>query len=910
MGRKLRADQLGVFPGVRPDRFYERDRVVSRELAKRAGLPNPDELDGAYQNLGNRELPIFAKKGQIQHMVRDNPISMLEGDTGSGKSTQLGQYALEMGYEKIIYLEGRVLLADNLADRIEQELSDQLGPDEGRDLIGVRHSERSTGRGKRIEVMTPDTFIRVFHELSNYEDKPVLVIGDEIHEKDFATELGVAAMAQHLDDHPKWRLALVSATLDADAIQEAYSRQLGHDVPIVSVEGRPYDLSIIEEPTLTATQAYRKYSREHQKAQIFVAGKQEIKDTIDELTTMQLGRVRITPLHAKLSRAAIRQATHAELDSNEKQVIPSTNAGQSGITIPGQTLVIADGVVRRPDLDLDGVEGLFKQYAARDEMIQAGGRAGRDVDGGVMVIVRPDDEDFDFIPLAERRAHSPAQIYHTNISRNVLAVTVHGFDFYELNKWLINGVKKNRILEAYDTLYRLGAIDGDNNPTKLGIEMSRLPVRPEFSRSIIEAFQNSEDKEVVYQLVGMASAIEAGGMPYFEKGVGEAWRADIRKSTNDDFVAQLDMFKATRRYYDGVDVDEAALEAKNYDMKNVRRAHRSYDKILRALGLSGDSLPGDPTDEQLELIRMYLTAGFFDLAHRRTEPDEQSREANYVSLRRGGRRRALSDRGTYRGDESFVLGMPRRFEKRRSDGGKQEFSVIENVAPTTEKNIAKYALWLADREELPSQIVGGRILRLDRLMFGDLELGTRESSRALPLSERERKLLINETLNGKTHTISMLKETKASLEWLAQFVPDDEIDHYFPDGIMTQDWLIAQISSAIKPGVYATYEIDLNLRNFVTENDIAMEAWIDQDKAEEILSRSPNSISIGSNKYSVYYSHGKPVINHFNLVDADALPDTLQLDDGREVLITYQIGRNAKQHHAFEIKDYAHELDG
>ncbi len=910
MGRKLRADQLGVFPGVRPDRFFERDRVVSREMAKRAGLPTPGELEDAYQNLGNRDLPIFAKKEQIQHMVRDNPISMLEGDTGSGKSTQLGQYALEMGYKKIIYLESRVLLADNLADRIEQELSNQIGPDEGHDLIGVRHSERSTGRGKRIEVMTPDTFIRVFNELNEYTDDPVLVIGDEIHEKDFATELGVAAMAQHLDDHPKWRLALVSATLDADAIQLAYSKQLGHDVPIVSVNGRPYDLSIIEEPELTATQAYKKYGGEHRKTQIFVAGKQEIKDTTSELLDMRLGRVRITPLHAKLSRAAIQQATHAELDANEKQIIPSTNAGQSGITIPGQTLVIADGVVRRPDLDLDGVEGLFKAYAARDEMIQAGGRAGRDVDGGVMVVVKPDDQDFEFLSLADRRAHSPAQIYHTNISRNVLAVTVQGFNFHDLNKWLINSVNDNRISEAYDMLYRLGAIDEYNKPTELGIEMSRLPLRPEFSRSIIEAFQNSDDKEVVYQLVAMASAVEAGGMPYFEKGVGEAWRADIRESTTDDFVAQLDMFKATRQYFDGTDVDEAALEAKNYDMKNVRRAHRGYDKILHALGLPADTLPSDPTDEQLERIRMYLTAGFFDLAHRRVAPDSQSREANYINLRLGGKRRELSDRGTYRGNDRLVIGMPRRFEKRVS-GELQEFSVIENVAPTTVQNIAKYAIWLADRRPLRAQIINGRVEQSDELVFGDIVLGVEPSRKTIKLDEQARVDLRDAAFKKPTQTVEQLTKIKHDLEWLARRIPEVELADYFPEGILTQDWLLEKIDSVIFDGTESIFTLDNSLRDFVIKEDITIETWISAEKIDEIIERSPEFIKLENGQsYDLYFTHGQPVIQRFNLRDADYLPDILRLNDGREVLITYQIGRDARQHHAYEIKAYAYELDG
>lgn len=888
--------------------------IVSREMAKRAGLPDPREVANDYENLGNRNLPVFARKEQIKRMIRDSPISMIEGPTGSGKSTQVGQYALEMGYKKIIYLEGRVLLADNLADRLIEELSDQVGAEEAEQLVGVRHSERSTGSGRRLEVMTPDTFIRVFHDLDYLNDEPMLVIGDEIHEKDFATELGVAVVAQRLERNPKWRLTLMSATIDAEAIQRAYSDKLGREVPSVSVEGRPYSLDIIEMPELTASEAYARYGRDHRKTQVFVAGKQEIKDTANDIRSVASGNILITPLHAKLPRYEILKATHAELAEGQRQVIPSTNAGQSGITIPGQTLVISDGVVRRPDLDLDGTPGLFKTYAARDEMIQAGGRAGRDVAGGTMLIVRPDDADFEFRSLGERRAHAPAQIYHTNISSNVLAVAVAGYDFYKLNKWLINDVKDERVAEAYETLYRLRAIDKMNQPTEIGRYMSKFPLRPEFSRSIVEAVRQHADSRILLQLAAMVSAVEVGGLPYFEKGVGEKWREDVRKSSGDDFVAQLDMFIATRSNYNGSQVDEVALTVRNYDVKNVYKAHKSFDKIRRVLGFTEDVLPDAPTDEEVVKIHEYLTAGLFDLAHRRLEPRSGNghRDASYVRLRPsqlGKTERELSARGTYRGNDELVIGMPRRYEK-HVGGSLKEFSVIENVAPTTIGNIAKYALWLAERSPLPPKIIGGRISGDDELRFGDAILDIRKTHRAPELSSEARKLLAEASLNSSTQTIEQLKNIKASLEWLVRRTPSGMVNSYFPDGVLTQDWLVERVDAAITPGVESIYDVDNNLRRYVVENNITIETWISDEKVGDILERSPASIAVGSSDYQLYYTHGLPIINRFNLFDADTLPDNLQLPDGREILITHTLGKTDTKHYpAAVIKRYAESLD-
>ncbi|MGI9339621.1 MAG: helicase-related protein, partial [Psychrobacter sp.] len=289
--------------------------------------------------------------------------------------------------------------------------------------------------GKPIEVMTPGTYLRVMHELDEYEDKPVLVIGDEIHERNFELELAVAASVEEIRDHPKWRLMLVSATLDSNSIHEAYSEINGRPIPIVSAEGRPHELEQIEEPDMTAVEALKHYiSKGHKKALLFTAGKQEIRDYTDEIRSARLSNMRVDPLHAKLSRANKRRATHAKLADGQKQTIPSTNAAQSGITIPDLTLVISDGLTRRKHIDHDGTESLVTDYCAQDEMIQQAGRAGRDVGGGMVVYVKPPDEYHEYKSLVERVPRSPAEIYSTNISSSVLLTTAIGKNMYNLNK--------------------------------------------------------------------------------------------------------------------------------------------------------------------------------------------------------------------------------------------------------------------------------------------------------------------------------------------------------------------------------------------------------------------------------------------------------------------------------------------
>jgi len=910
-GRKLQAvDQRGVFPYHNDERFVERRRVLGRELAVRAGLPAPEEREYQYENLGNRDLPVWLKKSDIQTMIRDAQVSMIEGPTGSGKSTQLAQYALEMGYAKIVYLEPRIPLADNVSDRFIEELGQQLGVEAAQSLVGVRHSERSNGKGKMIEVMTPDTFLRVFPELTEYQDKPVLIVGDEIHEKDFPTELAVAVAARSLPDHPKWRLCMMSATLDAAPIREVYERKIGRRVPIVSVEGRPFELEVIEEPELTVDEAYAKYREGHTKAQLFTAGKEEIREIGSDIEGRRYPSTRITPFHAKLSRAKIRQATHAKLVEGEKQVIPSTNAGASGITIPGQTLVISDGTVRRQDLDLDGVPGLFREYCAQDELTQQAGRAGRDVGGGLFVLAKPNDsENFKFVPHKDRDPHAPAQIYHTNISRNVLATAALGHDFYSLNDWLIHGVKTRVIIEAYDTLYRLGAIDEYNELTEVGELMNRFPVRPELARAIVAAQQAGADTGTLRQIAATAAAIDCGGLPYFERGIGSAWREDIRQEVEDDYMAQLDMFIATRQFYDGFDVDERALEERNYDLQQTKKAHRTYDKICRALGISISDELVAPSIEQMDELREYLVFGLFDYAHQLTDPPDGWRKTMYASIydNEAATPRTLSDRGTYSGKDRLVLGFPRRFEK-HVKGALEVFRVIEHVMPVTVKQLGRVAMWLARTVPDRTTIRDGRVERIDRKMLGVVTLGEEVSRQKFAHTAETRELLRKAAFDKPTQAVQELVVIKKELEYLVRRVPTDEIERYFPQGIVTAEWLNQRIADAIDTDVDSIFALDNNLRRFMVENAVDRSTWVSQEDVDEILRRSPEVIKVGEQEYQLYYTHGQPIIQGFNLRDAEALPDDFVLDDGRTVMIRYRIERDTKLYTAADIRDYASGL--
>src|ERR1700734_110666 len=76
------------------------------------------------------ELPITLRREAIQKALSDRQVLIVAGDTGSGKSTQLPQYCLELGRGLtglIAHTQPRRLAARALASRLAEELGQSLG---------------------------------------------------------------------------------------------------------------------------------------------------------------------------------------------------------------------------------------------------------------------------------------------------------------------------------------------------------------------------------------------------------------------------------------------------------------------------------------------------------------------------------------------------------------------------------------------------------------------------------------------------------------------------------------------------------------------------------------------------------------------------------------------------------------
>jgi HrpA-like RNA helicase len=81
-----------------------------------------------------QNLPIFDQRQEILQLIRNNPVVMIKGETGCGKTTQVAQYILEDSIErgegsicKIVVTQPRRISAMGAANRVAEERGQRIG---------------------------------------------------------------------------------------------------------------------------------------------------------------------------------------------------------------------------------------------------------------------------------------------------------------------------------------------------------------------------------------------------------------------------------------------------------------------------------------------------------------------------------------------------------------------------------------------------------------------------------------------------------------------------------------------------------------------------------------------------------------------------------------------------------------
>lgn len=223
---------------MKVDSPKEKVITIPRKPAVYVDVIRNDEIQAA-----RLKLPILAEEQQIMEVINENPIIILAGETGSGKTTQVPQFLFEAGYalkKQIAVTEPRRVAAISMSNRVAKEMN--LSTKEVSYLIRF---EGNVTDETKIKFMTDGVLLKEIQTdflLTKYS----VVILDEAHERSVYTDILVGLLSRivplrHKRGDPL-KLIVMSATLRLEDFTKN-QRLFKETPPVIKVEARQFPVT-------------------------------------------------------------------------------------------------------------------------------------------------------------------------------------------------------------------------------------------------------------------------------------------------------------------------------------------------------------------------------------------------------------------------------------------------------------------------------------------------------------------------------------------------------------------------------------------------------------------------------------------------------------------------------------------
>ncbi|KAL5800658.1 hypothetical protein ACOSQ3_032290 [Xanthoceras sorbifolium] len=436
-------------------------------------------------------LPILQFEEKIVETVEQNPVVVVIGETGSGKSTQLSQILHRRGYTKsgiIGVTQPRRVAAVSVARRVAQELDVRLGEEVG---YAIRFEDR-TSEKTCIKYLTDGVLLRESLSNPNLDQYSVIIL-DEAHERSLNTDILLGLVKRLVKMRiSNLKILITSATLDGEKVSKFFS-----NCPILNVPGKLFPVEILhskERPTSYLDSCLKTAIDIHVREPegdvlIFMTG----QDDIEKLVSMLEDKVRsleegscmdavVLPLHGSLP-PEMQVRVFSAPPPNCRRFIVSTNIAETSLTVDGVVYVIDAGYVKqRQYIPSTGMYSLDVVQISKVQANQRAGRAGRTRPGKCYRLYPSkvyQDEFLDVtVPEIQRSSLAGSVLYLKSL--DLADMDILKFDF-------LDPPSAESLRDALKQLYLIDAIDENGSITTFGRTMAELPLEPSLSRTLMEA---------------------------------------------------------------------------------------------------------------------------------------------------------------------------------------------------------------------------------------------------------------------------------------------------------------------------------------------------------------------------------------------------------------------------------------
>ncbi|CAM9496697.1 unnamed protein product [Lampetra fluviatilis] len=381
-----------------------------------------------FQHTYDVELPIAKHREKLLQMIESNQVLVVQGSTGSGKTTQIPQYVLDQHAQlgahcNIVVTQPRKLAARSVAAWVSRSRNWELGG-----IVGYQVGlDKMANDDTRLVYMTTGILLRKFiAEKSMMEFTHVFI--DEVHERDQETDFLLLLVRKLLRTNSRTvKVILMSATIDCqefasyfsmplmDRIQPApmiFVRDKVHEVQVHYLEDMPISLgeavifdlcipSIARESYAITEKLIRSfYDMEAYKhlqtgvqelgsVLVFLPGYGEITEMMEWLS-VNMTSLKLLPLHSSLTPQE-QKMVFDPVPCGLRKVILSTNIAESSITVPDIKYVIDYCLAREMVCETGtNYQSLRLMWASKANCDQRKGRVGRTSSGHCYRIVTKD----------------------------------------------------------------------------------------------------------------------------------------------------------------------------------------------------------------------------------------------------------------------------------------------------------------------------------------------------------------------------------------------------------------------------------------------------------------------------------------------------------------------------------------
>uniref|UniRef100_A0A671R605 RNA helicase n=1 Tax=Sinocyclocheilus anshuiensis TaxID=1608454 RepID=A0A671R605_9TELE len=530
------------------------------------------------------QLPVWEYKERFNDILNRHQSFVLVGETGSGKTTQIPQWCVDMvralpGPKRgVACTQPRRVAAMSVAQRVADEMDVMLGQEVG---YSIRFEDCSSAK-TILKYMTDGMLLREAMNDPLLERYGVIIL-DEAHERTLATDILMGVLKEVVRQRSDLKVIVMSATLDAGKFQVYFD-----NCPLLTIPGRTHPVEIFYTP---------EPERDYLEAAIRTVIQIHMCEEDEGDVLLFLTGQEVMSLMSSLNRVHAETAAVIHVVQSEMKdgFTLAYCCGAMVCIYYSHSSFLFVAQVYNPRIR---VESLLVTAISKASAQQRAGRAGRTRPGKCFRLYTEKDNTY-------------PEILRSNLGSVVLQLKKLGIDDL-VHFDFMDPPAPETLMRALELLNYLAALNDDGDLTELGSMMAEFPLDPQLAKMVIASCDFNCSNEIL-SITAMLSVPQCFVRPTEAKKAAD--ESKMRFAHIDgDHLTLLNVYHAFKQNHESVQwcYDNFVNYRSLMSADNVRQ---QLSRIMDRFSLPRRSTEFTSRDYYINIRRALVTGFFMQVAH-------------------------------------------------------------------------------------------------------------------------------------------------------------------------------------------------------------------------------------------------------------------------------------------------------